>query len=68
MDIFLPTFRVVVVLFFFFFGGGGENDLTLYQKNKKGLVPQTTSFFKLMFDETTIFHVIIWNHPIETTI
>ena len=28
---------------------------------------QTTSFF-WMFGETTIFHVKIWNHPIETTI
>ncbi len=30
------------------------------------LVPETTSF-KWMFGETTIFHVEIWNHPIETT-
>ena len=28
---------------------------------------QTTSFL-WMFGETTIFHVKIWNHPIETTI
>ena len=27
---------------------------------------QTTSFL-WMFGETTIFHVKIWNHPIETT-
>ena len=24
-------------------------------------------FFKRMFGETTIFHVKVWNHPIETT-
>ena len=30
------------------------------------LVPYTTSC-KWMFGETTIFYVMIWNHPIETT-
>ena len=29
--------------------------------------PQTTSL-NWMFGETTIFYVMIWNHPIETTI
>ena len=31
------------------------------------LEPQTT-IYKLMFGETTIFYVMIWNHPIEISI
>ena len=31
------------------------------------LEPQTT-IYKLMFGETTIFYIKIWNHPIETII
>ena len=31
------------------------------------LEPQTT-IYKWMFGETTIFYVMIWNHPIEATI
>ena len=31
------------------------------------LEPQTT-IYKWMFGETTIFYVMIWNHPIETSI
>jgi len=27
-----------------------------------------TTIFQGMFGETTIFHVMIWNHSIETTI
>ena len=33
----------------------------------QNLEPQTT-IYKWMFDETTIFYIKIWNHPIETTI
>ena len=36
------------------------------QKNQY-LEPQTT-IYKLMFGETTIFYIKIWNHPIETSI
>ena len=31
------------------------------------LEPQTT-IYKLMFGETTIFYVMIWNHPIEISL
>ena len=31
------------------------------------LEPQTT-IYKLMFGETTIFYIKIWNHPTETSI
>ena len=33
----------------------------------KGARKSTTSF-EWMFGETPVFHVKIWNHPIETTI
>ena len=36
---------------------------------KIGLAPGTLNKqFKWMFVETTIFYVMIWNHPNETTI
>ena len=53
---------------FFFFGGGWKWLDTLPKKQKRPGTPNHQFFFKVMFDETTIFHVIIWNRPIETTI
>ena len=32
------------------------------------LEPQRTIYYKLMFGETTIFYIKIWNHPIKTSI
>ena len=43
-----------------------------WRANKKSLgfleKPQTTVFLVVGNGETPIFHVKIWNHPIETTI